>query len=190
MQKQKQSHSAKKKFYTLKDVKKFSGCTHRQLQYWEAKNYLVPTLGPRNVRYYTAKDLKIIKELVKAKKNGATLGEAWGKQQKKVLSKAQEPKVVTHLLKKLHLYEQKIKKLRQERDFLLTKIPQQTQHKSYQDNQGTNKIDNTLKTLDGLILYWMKKNQNYTKEELLAARKNFSLRLAQGESLAKISKDI
>ncbi len=63
--------------YTSKDVCKLTGCTHRQLQYWEQKNYLTPTLGSRNVRYYNESTIQIIKQIIRNKKSGKSLGEAY-----------------------------------------------------------------------------------------------------------------
>ncbi|HAR64529.1 MAG: hypothetical protein DKM50_10020 [Candidatus Margulisiibacteriota bacterium] len=67
-----------KNYYTLKDTREITGCTHRQLQYWEKKGYISPKLGSRNVRYYRKEDIESIKQLIEAKNSGKTLGEAWG----------------------------------------------------------------------------------------------------------------
>lgn len=67
-----------KNYYTLKDLSEMTGCTHRQLQYWEQKGYIAPKLGARNVRYYRNDDLQVVQQLLQAKKSGKTLGEAWG----------------------------------------------------------------------------------------------------------------
>lgn len=64
-------------FYSSKQVCEVSGCTHRQLQYWEIKGYLSPKLGPRNVREYNDNDLKIIQRIIDYKRNGKSLGEAF-----------------------------------------------------------------------------------------------------------------
>lgn len=60
-----------------KDVCQQTGCSHRQLQYWEKKGYLKPSFGPRNIRLYTPKDLELIKKIIELKKRGKTLGEAY-----------------------------------------------------------------------------------------------------------------
>ncbi len=64
------------KTYKTKESCRMTGCTHRQLQYWEEKKYLHPILGSRNIRHYTETDLRLIKDLVKQKQQGFTLGEA------------------------------------------------------------------------------------------------------------------
>lgn len=63
--------------YTSKQVCEITGCTHRQLQYWEIKGYLTPTLGPRNVREYNDNDLQIVKRIIDYKRSGKSLGEAF-----------------------------------------------------------------------------------------------------------------
>lgn len=63
--------------YTSKDVCKLTGCTHRQLQYWEQKGYLKPSLGSRNVRYYNESSLQVIEQIIRNKKTGKSLGEAY-----------------------------------------------------------------------------------------------------------------
>ena len=63
--------------FSSKQVCKLSGCTHRQLQYWEIKGYLSPQLGPRNVREYTSNDINIIQRIIEYKKEGKSLGEAF-----------------------------------------------------------------------------------------------------------------
>lgn len=63
--------------YQSKDVCKETGCTHRQLQYWEKKGYVKPTKVQRNVRIYEENDIKIIKQIIGLKKKGNSLGEAF-----------------------------------------------------------------------------------------------------------------
>ena len=63
--------------YSSKEVCRVSGCTHRQLQYWEIKGYLSPQLGSRNVREYSSNDIKVIQRIIEHKKSGKSLGEAF-----------------------------------------------------------------------------------------------------------------
>jgi DNA-binding transcriptional MerR regulator len=63
--------------YSSKQVCEVSGCTHRQLQYWEIKGYLSPNLGARNVREYSDNDLKVVRRIIDYKKSGKSLGEAF-----------------------------------------------------------------------------------------------------------------
>ena len=63
--------------YTSKDVCRMTGCTHRQLQYWEQKGYLHPQLGSRNVRFYDDDAIRFIEKIIQNKKSGKSLGEAY-----------------------------------------------------------------------------------------------------------------
>lgn len=63
--------------YQSKDICVETGCTHRQLQYWEKKGYIKPEKGQRNVRLYNENDIKVIKQIVGLKKKGNSLGEAF-----------------------------------------------------------------------------------------------------------------
>ncbi len=63
--------------YQSKEVCTETGCTHRQLQYWEKKGYIKPEKGQRNVRFYSDSDIKIIKQIIGLKKKGNSLGEAF-----------------------------------------------------------------------------------------------------------------
>ncbi len=63
--------------YQSKEVCTDTGCTHRQLQYWEKKGYIKPDTGHRNVRLYSENDIKVIKQMVGLKKRGNSLGEAF-----------------------------------------------------------------------------------------------------------------
>ncbi|MDD5456978.1 MAG: helix-turn-helix domain-containing protein [Candidatus Margulisbacteria bacterium] len=63
--------------YKNKDICKLTGCSHRQLQYWELKGYINPVYGSRNIRYYSEDDLNKIKQIIDNKKNGKSLGEAF-----------------------------------------------------------------------------------------------------------------
>lgn len=67
--------------YKSQDICRITGCTHRQLQYWEKKGYLSPTLGGRNIRYYTEDDVRLVKQIISMKKRGKSLGEAFTKSQ-------------------------------------------------------------------------------------------------------------
>jgi DNA-binding transcriptional MerR regulator len=70
-------HMLENKF-SVKEITKETGCSHRQLQYWEQKGYLTPEKGPRNVRLYGNNDITFINQLLSSKKDGKTLGEAFG----------------------------------------------------------------------------------------------------------------
>jgi len=63
--------------YTSKDVCAITECSHRQLQYWEKKEYISPEKGNRNIRIYNDNDIKIIKQIINLKKKGSSLGEAF-----------------------------------------------------------------------------------------------------------------
>ena len=65
-----------RKPYTAKDVSQMTGCTHRQLQYWEQKKYIHPVLGSRNVRFFSDRDIETIRKIISLKHKGQSLGEA------------------------------------------------------------------------------------------------------------------
>jgi DNA-binding transcriptional MerR regulator len=65
--------------YKSKDICEATGCTQRQLQYWEKKGYIKPKKGSRNVRLYKEVDLNTIKHIINLKKKGSSLGEAFSK---------------------------------------------------------------------------------------------------------------
>lgn len=66
-----------KTLFQTKEICEQTGCTHRQLQYWEKKGYLNPKLGPRNVRLFDRHQLELVHQMVQKKKSGKSLGEAF-----------------------------------------------------------------------------------------------------------------
>ncbi|OGI08243.1 MAG: hypothetical protein A2Y40_08200 [Candidatus Margulisbacteria bacterium GWF2_35_9] len=60
-----------------------TGCSHRQLQYWEQKGYLSPKLGKRNIRYYSLSDVATIRNIIDLKRKGKSLGEAFSQSTQK-----------------------------------------------------------------------------------------------------------
>ena len=65
------------KLFQTKDVCSITGCSHRQLQYWEKKGYIKPGFGKRNIRYYSNEHIDLIKKIIYLKKKGKSLGEAF-----------------------------------------------------------------------------------------------------------------
>lgn len=88
--------------YKSKDICRKTGCSHRQLQYWEQKKYLSPKLGSRNIRYYSDEDILIIKNIIELKRKGKSLGEAFSQstlvQSKEPISNLMGDKISTNQL--------------------------------------------------------------------------------------------